>query len=558
VPHPKVKIADNSGNEVGVTSNALDVNIAGGSSIDIGDVDIHLSGNVPLLGNTGTVAAGVLRVSIATDDNVSTKLTSIDGDTSNISNKANTISTNIASLVSFIQTEDAAHSNADVGYMQLGVRNDTLASLVSDDGDYAPLQVNASGALYVTSGADHNDPVVANGMQIMAETKTVDGSALPNATAEGDAIRVAATRGGVLYACLTDGTGQIAHPNATDDSSQDSTPGMLNVGGEYRSSDTTYTSGDATILQTNVNGLLRVDGSDVTQPVSGTVTANLGTTDNAVLDAIASSLEILDDWDDSNYANVNINLAGSDAPTGGGVESGALRVTLANDSTGVITVDGTVDLGSTATTHLSEIEGAVETIEGAVSGSEMQVDVVAALPAGTNGIGKLTANSGVDIGDVDVTSIIPGTSATNLGKAIQASQGSTDTGVPPLAVRNDVLADLSGDDHAYTPLQVSGNGALYVTHGILSMFSEVNNDVGTSPEDLRVAGDISCRRVDMMASPSNAGYIWVGDSSVANDGTGGGIRLAPGDFYSVDVNAVNDLHVAATVSGEDIMYTYYT
>jgi len=35
----------------------------------------------------------------------------------------------------------------------------------------------------------------------------------------------------------------------------------------------------------------------------------------------------------------------------------------------------------------------------------MQVDVVAALPAGTNAIGKLAANSGVDIGDVDVLSV---------------------------------------------------------------------------------------------------------------------------------------------------------
>ena len=38
--HPKVKIADNSGNEVAVTSNALDVNIAGGAAIDIGDVEV--------------------------------------------------------------------------------------------------------------------------------------------------------------------------------------------------------------------------------------------------------------------------------------------------------------------------------------------------------------------------------------------------------------------------------------------------------------------------------------------------------------------------------------
>ena len=37
----------------------------------------------------------------------------------------------------------------------------------------------------------------------------------------------------------------------------------------------------------------------------------------------------------------------------------------------------------------------------------MQVDVVASLPAGSAAIGKLAANSGVDIGDVDVTSIVP-------------------------------------------------------------------------------------------------------------------------------------------------------
>lgn len=50
-------------------------------------------------------------------------------------------------------------------------------------------------------------------------------------------------------------------------------------------------------------------------------------------------------------------------------------------------------------------------LNGAISGSEVQVDVVGALPAGTNAIGKLAANSGVDIGDVDVTSIAAGTNS---------------------------------------------------------------------------------------------------------------------------------------------------
>lgn len=81
--------------------------------------------------------------------------------------------------------------------------------------------------------------------------------------------------------------------------------------------------------------------------------------------------------------------------------------------------------------------------------------------AGSAAIGKLAANSGVDIGDVDVTSLIPGTGATNLGKAEDAVHGSGDTGVMALAVRNDTLAALAGSDGDYAPLQVDADGYLY-------------------------------------------------------------------------------------------------
>jgi len=83
----------------------------------------------------------------------------------------------------------------------------------------------------------------------------------------------------------------------------------------------------------------------------------------------------------------------------------------------------------------------------------LQVDVLGALYV------RLPANDGIDIGDVDVTSVIPLTGATNLGKAIQSAQGTTDTGVAALVVRNDVLADLAGVDGDYTPLQVNATGA---------------------------------------------------------------------------------------------------
>lgn len=89
--------------------------------------------------------------------------------------------------------------------------------------------------------------------------------------------------------------------------------------------------------------------------------------------------------------------------------SGSLTV---DDGGSSLTVDGTVavtDGGST----ISVDDGAGSlTVDGTVAVSgEPTVKVNSALPAGTNAIGKLAANSGVDIGDVDVTSLTGGTIA---------------------------------------------------------------------------------------------------------------------------------------------------
>ncbi len=117
---------------------------------------------------------------------------------------------------------------------------------------------------------------------------------------------------------------------------------------------------------------------------------------------------------------------------------------------GKLAANSGVDIGDVDVTSLPSIP----------AGTLITIGTVI-LGAGTAAIGKLVANSGVDIGDVDVTSIVPGTGATNLGKAIQSAQGTTDTGVPALVVRNDTLADLSGADGDYAPLQVNASGALY-------------------------------------------------------------------------------------------------
>lgn len=85
-------------------------------------------------------------------------------------------------------------------------------------------------------------------------------------------------------------------------------------------------------------------------------------------------------------------------------------------------------------------------------------------------LAKLGANSGVDIGDVDITSLVPGTAATNFGKAEDAAHSSGDVGVAALAVRRDAKAAGAGTDGDYATLNVTANGDLRVDGGQIHVF----------------------------------------------------------------------------------------
>lgn len=197
----------------------------------------------------------------------------------------------------------------------------------------------------------------------------------------------------------------------------------VQVGGRYDATPRTLGDGDAGAIALDADGAVHISDGGNTLTVDGTVTANLSATDNAVLDQI------------------ELNTSYGDN-TGGGTETGALRVTIANNSTGLLSVDDnggslTVDNAGTfatqvdgaALTALQLIDDVVATDASASpstgnmicghdgtnarrvavdTAGQLQIDVVSSLPAGTNAIGKLSANSGVDIGDVDVTSISAG------------------------------------------------------------------------------------------------------------------------------------------------------
>ena len=124
-----------------------------------------------------------------------------------------------------------------------------------------------------------------------------------------------------------------ATDNAVLDQIELNTDPLLVVGGGAEATAQRVT------IANDSTGVVSVDDGGSALTVDGTVTAELSATDNAVLDVIETNTDSL-------------------TVVGGGAEATALRVTIANDSTGVVTVDGTItaDLSATDNAVLDQIE----------------------------------------------------------------------------------------------------------------------------------------------------------------------------------------------------------
>lgn len=83
--------------------------------------------------------------------------------------------------------------------------------------------------------------------------------------------------------------------------------------------------------------------------------------------------------------------------------------------------------------------------------------------------------------DVDVTRVIPGTSATHLGKAEDAAHATADTGVAALAVRRDSAVVGSDTDGDYSTINVDSTGRLWVRPAPVQVRLSVTPTISTSP-----------------------------------------------------------------------------
>jgi len=183
-----------------------------------------------------------------------------------------------------------------------------------DDGNYCNVNLNIQG----TDVSANAGVLTAQTLRVTIATDDEVNNLLGTIDADTGAIKTAVE--------LVDNAVYVDDADWTDNTSS-----HLLVGGIYQSAPHTVTDGDVSPFQLDVNGKI--------------IESNSG--------AIKTALEIIDDWDDANFCNMNLNFAGTDAQIGeGNISASTLRVTIATDDDGVA--------------HLATIAGDTTNIETAI------------------------------------------------------------------------------------------------------------------------------------------------------------------------------------------------
>jgi hypothetical protein len=330
--------------------------------------------------------------------------------------------TSLQLLDDTVFAEDVAAQAADKGIAILAVRRDADTSLVGADNDYANLQVNASGSLKVaiTAGAGSGGTSIADGATFTRDTTSVTlaaaavESSAPTLT-NGDAAALSMTIGGALrVAVASGGIAGIAEDSAAAGGEEGIM--MLAVRRDAASSGV-GADGDFAALSVTSDGSLRVSGSSGTTQYTEDG-ASAGAEALCLMGAVRRDTPASSSGTDGDYSTVNVSAAGRvwtsaniDQINGvtplmgnGASGTGAQRVTIANDSTGILA----------AVTNVATIG----------------------------------------------TSVTPGTSAAHLGKAEDAAHTTGDVGVMALGVRADTLASTAANGD-YVPFLTDSVGAVW-------------------------------------------------------------------------------------------------
>ncbi len=489
-------------------SKPLPVEILAGSSSGTeyteGDTDATITGTAVLMEGAanalvplqGTSTDGLLvNLGANNDVTVTGTVAATQSGTWNVTNVSGTVSLPTGASTSANQTTIIGHLDGVEGLLTtIDADTSTLAGAVSG----SEMQVDIVGAL----PAGTNNIGDVDVLSVPAPLNVVGSGT------EATALRVtlATDSTGVLS---IDDNGSSITVDGTVAATQSGAWNITNISGTVSLPTGAATSANQSTIIGHLDGveglLTSIDGD------TGTLAATVAGTEVQV-DIVASLPAGTNNIGDVDIVSVPAPLS----TTGGGTEAAALRVTIANDSTGVVSIDdngasitvdgtvaatqsgtwnitnvsGTVSLPTGAATsanqstiigHLDGVEGLLTTIDGdtgalagTVSGSEVQVDVVAALPTGDNTVGRVKLTDGTDVADIlDLTNANPltvaivdgsGDQITSFGGGIQYTEGDTDATITGTAML------MEGAGNTLVPAQGTVADGLLVNLGS-------NNDV---------------------------------------------------------------------------------
>lgn len=328
----------------------------------------------------------------------------------------------------------------------------TIAIPVTDNG--GSLTVDGTVAVSSVAGT-----VTVAGTVNVTEPVSVDDNG-GSLTVDGT-VAVSSVAGTVTVA----GTVSVTEPVSVDDNG-----GSLTVDGTVAVS-----SVGGTVTVADGGGSLTIDGTvDVGPTVTpGTAATNLGKAEDVAHTTGDVGVMALAVRNDAATA-----LAGTTLD----------YIPITTDATGKVYTTSIVTsvVPGVASTSLGKAEDAVHA-SGATGVMALAVRLDGRTPLAASGdyIPMTTDASGNLHTNAIVTSVVPGTAATSLGKAEDAVHASGDTGVMSLAVRQDTLAPLSANGD-YIPLTTDSLGRLNVRALIVESFTVLALSSSTSGQPIVV------------------------------------------------------------------------
>ena len=109
-----------------------------------------------------------------------------------------------------------------------------------------------------------------------------------------------------------------------------------------------------------------------------------------------------------------------------------------------------------------------------------------------------------------------------------------------------IAVSASGKLETETTLDLSGVTIDEVTVGDITVLPPGSLGSGTvvaTSTAGTLAPSTTCLKIDIMSDNDNNDNIYVGSSAITPNGSGGGVLLYPGDFYSLDIdNHMSKIH----------------